>query len=219
MTSETSQSVTGLPRRVAAVYLVLFVAALGAYSVLWRNTPFVDGDSAQYQRVAQDLADLRLDSLHDRTIGYPLLLVLTGSAEGPTTALLVASLLLHVASIWLMALVLQAAGVGRRWLLAFGCLLVLPPFVEPSAWVMTENLAQFTLVAGFACLALGFTPSRIALLSLSALAFGYAGLTRPVYQALAVALAGLLLVCTRARTRQGLPHLILLLLTPAPDIN
>ena len=202
MTSETGRSVAGLPSRVAAVYMALFVAALGAYVFLWRHTPFVDGDSAQYQRVAQDLADLRLDSLHDRTIGYPLLLALTGSADAPTTALLVASLLLHLASVWLMAMVLQRAGVSRRWLIAFGCLLVLPPFVEPAAWIMTENLAQFTLVAGFACLALGFTPSRIALLSLSALAFGYAGLTRPVYQALAIALAGLLLMwpaaCRRA---------------------
>jgi len=194
MTNEPGRSVAGLSWRTAAVYLVLFVAALGTYSILWQNTPFIDGDSAQYQEVAKDLTDVRLDSLHDRTIGYPLLLVLTGSAERATPSLLAVSLLLHLASIWLMALVLQAAGVGRRWLLVFGCLLLLPPFVEPAAWIMTENLAQFTLVAGFACLVLGFTPSRIALLSVSALAFGYAGLTRPVYQALAFALSGVLLV-------------------------
>jgi hypothetical protein len=198
MTGKTDRPVAGLPWRTAAVYLALFVAAFIIYGILWRDTPFVDGDSSQYQEVAKDLADLRLDTLHDRTIGYPLLLALTGSIERATPSLLAISLLLHLASIWLLALVLQAAGVGRRWLLVFGCLLVLPPFVEPAAWVMTENLAQFTLVAGFACLVLGFTPSRIAVLSVSALAFGYAALTRPVYQALAFALSGALLVLPSA---------------------
>src|SRR5512142_1433434 len=99
-------SVAGLPRRVAVVYAVLFVVALTLYVGLWRNAQVVDGDTAQYQVVAADLLDGHLDALHDRTIGYPLLLVLTGAAEHATVALLVVSLLMHLASVWLLAVML-----------------------------------------------------------------------------------------------------------------
>jgi hypothetical protein len=194
MTTGSERTIAGLPWRTAVAYLLLFAAAFTLYFVLWRNTPAGDGDTPQYLEVAKDLADFSLDSLHDRTVGYPLLLVATGATDHATGLLLAVSLLLHLASAWLLAVVLRAAGLGPRWLLVFGCVLVLPPYVEPAAWVQTENLAQFTLVAGFACLVLGLSPSRVVLLTASALAFGYGALTRPVYQALAVTLAGLLLV-------------------------
>ena len=198
MTRTVGRSIAGLSWRTGLVYLVLFAAALGAYSTLWRGTPVIDGDSPQYQEVAKDLLDLRLDRFHYRTIGYPVLLALTGAADHATALLLVVSILLHLASVWMLAVVLRASGVGPRWILAFGGLLLLPPFVEPAAWIMTENLSQFTLAAGLACLVLGLSPTRYWLLGLSALAFGYAALTRPVYGALGPALAGLLLVLPRA---------------------
>ncbi|MGE5357937.1 MAG: hypothetical protein ACM3NQ_02900 [Bacteroidales bacterium] len=197
----TGRSVAGLPRRVAVIYGGLFVAALVLYIGLWRNAQVVDGDTAQYQAVAADLLDGHLDVLHDRTIGYPLLLVLTGSAHHATLSLLVVSLLMHLASVWLLAVTLRKAGVGPGWLIAFGALLVLPPFVEPAAWLMTENLAQFVLVVALACLVHGFATTRVALLLASGLAFGYAALTRPAYQAVAVVLsAGLLLLPVTIRS-------------------
>jgi hypothetical protein len=194
MTSGSDRTIAGLPKRIAVTYILLFAAAFALYYVLWRNTPAGDGDTPQYLEVAKDLADFHLDSLHDRTIGYPLLLLATGATDHATGLLLAVSLLLHLASVWLLAVALRVAGLGPRWLLVFGGVLILPPYVEPAAWVLTENLAQFTLVVGFACLVLGMAPSRAFLLAASALAFGYAALTRPVYQALAVTLAGLLLV-------------------------
>jgi hypothetical protein len=203
MMNAAPRTVLGLPWRTAAVYAVLFVVAVGTYSLLWRDSISQDGDSPQYLEVARDLADGRLDSLHDRTIGYPLLLALTGSTAHPTRTLLIVSLFLHVASIWLLAAVLHAAGVSARWLWAFGGLLLLPPFVEPAGWVMTENLAQFVLAAGFAGLVLGFSPPRVWLLAVSGVAFGYAALTRPVYQALGFALAACLIALPAALRRAG----------------
>ena len=128
-------------------------------------------------------------SLHDRTPGYPLLLVVSGSIEQPTRALFFVSLALHFASVWLLAALLHAAGLGHRWLLIFAGLLLLPPYIEPAAYVMTENLAQFMLVVGFACLLFWFTRRRSMLLAVSAIALGYCALTRPAYQALTAVIA------------------------------
>src|SRR5574339_167049 len=89
-------TLTGLPVRTAVAYAVLFTAAFMAYAWLWPQAPVMEGDSPQYLEVARDLTDFRIDALHDRTPGYPLLLVLTGSTETPTRALFYASLLLHV---------------------------------------------------------------------------------------------------------------------------
>lgn len=199
--SDAGASAAGLPVRTGVVYLLLFAAAIGAYAVAWPRAPVLEGDSAQYLAVAEDLADLRVDALHDRTPGYPLLLALTGAAPQPSRALFFVSLLLHCASVWLLAIVLRAHGVHPRWLIVFCCLLLLPPYVEPAAQVMTETLAQFTLAAGFASLVLWLQSRRSVLLVASVVAFGYAALTRPAYQALTAALAGALLVLAAA-----LPH-------------
>ena len=174
--------------------IALFLAALAGYSVLWRDAPVLDGDSPQYMEVARDLRDLKLDVLHDRPPGYPLLLALTGSSQTPSRTLFVVSLLLHCASIAMLMFLLRLAGVGRPAVLIFCGVLLLPPFVEPAAYVMTENLAQFMLVTGLACLAAWCVNGRFLFLVISALAFGYSALTRPAYQALALVLALSLLV-------------------------
>src|SRR5688572_8220994 len=99
--SDMSRSVTGLPARTAAAYALLFLIAAGAYWWAWPEAPVQEGDSPQYLEVARDLADLKLDALHDRAPGYPMLLVATGSADEPTRTLFVVSLVLHFASVWL----------------------------------------------------------------------------------------------------------------------
>lgn len=190
------------PLRVAAIYLFLFLIAFPTHGYLWRDAPIQEGDSPQYLEVAQDLSDFRLDTLHDRTPGYPLLLALTGSTQQPTRALFFVSLALHFASVWLLALVLHDAGVRTSWLLAFGVLLILPPYAELAGYVMTENLAQFALVMGLACLILGFPKRNPALLTVSAIAFGCSALVRPVNQALALTI-GICLLLFAFFSRQG----------------
>ncbi len=183
--------------RSAARYAVLFAAAFVLYGWLWPQAPVLEGDSPQYLEVARDLADFRLDTLHDRTPGYPIFLVLTGSTGHATRLLFFASLAIHLASVALLAALLRAAGVGRTAVFAFCVLLLLPPYVEPAAHVMTETLAQFTLVAGLVCLVFGVTNGSRWLLVLSALAFGASALTRPAFQLLAPALAATLLAFAR----------------------
>jgi hypothetical protein len=199
--SSVPPTVLGLTRPTALAYVVLFFAAFVGYSAAWRDAPIIQGDSTQYLEVARDLADFRLDQLHDRAPGYPLLLRITGSQNGPTRALFHTSLLLHFASIWLLALVLQSADLRRAWLLLFGCVLLLPSFVEPAALVMTENLTQFMVVVGVCSLAFALSRRSRGLLAVSALAFAYGAITRPVYQALAPVLAGGLWVTAAFRTQ------------------
>ncbi|HSC29711.1 MAG TPA: hypothetical protein VLD67_20710, partial [Vicinamibacterales bacterium] len=189
MVTGAGRSVLGLPFKTAAAFTILFLAAAGTYAALWRDAPVMQGDSAQYLEVAADLSDFRLDRLHDRAPGYPVLLLLTGSSTQPSRLLFHTSLLLHFASIWLLAIALAAAEVPGSWLVVFCCALILPPYVEPAAFVMTENLGQFMLAVAFVCLVLWFTSRRKLALVAAAVAVACSGLTRPVYQALAPALA------------------------------
>src|SRR6266852_872523 len=92
------QTVAGLPIPTAVLYAFLFAVAFWAYTTLWRHAPVMTSDSPSYLAVASDLVDFRIDHLHYRTPGYPLLLLITGSGELPNRALFFLSLLLHFTS-------------------------------------------------------------------------------------------------------------------------
>src|SRR6187455_2327356 len=113
------RNIGGLPFRVAMLYVLLGLASLAAYGILWPDAPAIDGDSSQYMEVARDLRDFHLDEIHDRAPGYPALLALTGSSDAPSRSLFRASLLLHFGSVWLLALALHATGASTRALTAF----------------------------------------------------------------------------------------------------
>jgi hypothetical protein len=186
-----------MPRRTGLAVLTICAAALVGYAAIWPVVPAIDGDSSQYLEVARDLADGRLDDLHDRPPGYPVLLALTGSTEGPTPALKYVQLLLHAASVWLLCGLCHQAGVPHRWLIVVAAILVLPPFAEPAASVMTETLAQAALVAGVWLLVTGLARPALWLVALASLAFACAALTRPVYQLLPFALAAAVVAIAR----------------------
>lgn len=186
-------NVAGLPRQTAILFISLFGLALFLYLTLWPQAPVVAGDSRGYLFVASDMKDGRIDSLNYRPPGYPLLLLFSGSDEmSPVRALFVLSLVLHFTSIWILAGVLHAAGLSRTALGLFAALLLLPPYVEPAAYVLTENFAAFMLAAGFGGVIFWHRDARKPWLLLAAVAVGYAGLIRPTYQALSVAIAGVL---------------------------
>jgi hypothetical protein len=187
-------AIAGLPSRTAVFYVLLFATSPLLYGALWQNAPLMADDSPGYQRLARDLSDFRFDELPWRTPGYPLLLLLTGSSQVPTRALFFTSLLLHYASIWLLASALSCAGLRESALNLFALLLILPPFVEYAGYVLAENLTEFTLVIGFVSLVTWFLRSGTIWLVISAVAIAYSGLTRPTYQLLAFALAGVLLL-------------------------
>src|SRR5690242_9189891 len=84
------------------VYIVAFAAAFWFYSICWPNAPLTVSDSTSYLRAAQDFSH-HINQLQERTPGYPLLLLLTGSSHSPERMLFFVSLLLHFASIFLLA--------------------------------------------------------------------------------------------------------------------
>jgi hypothetical protein len=198
-------SVAGLPFRTATVYALLFAVAFGLYSVIWVKAPIMEPDSVSYLRAAQDLSDFHIDQLQERVPGYPILLLLTGSSHSPNRTLFFVSLLLHFASIWLLAIVLYRAGLNEMKLNLFSLILLLPPFVEPAAYVLTETLAEAMLVVAFASLIFWHLNKRSIWILISAASIGYAALTRPTYQLLALAVAAWLVLARflfpRAATR------------------
>src|SRR5262245_17917183 len=105
------RAIVGLPLSSAIIYVLLFVIAFWSYTILWKNAPVMTPDSGSYLRTAQDLSDLHIDQIQERVPGYPVLLVLTASSHSPNRTLFFVSLLLHFASIWLLASVLYRAGV------------------------------------------------------------------------------------------------------------
>jgi len=191
--TENVPTVAGLPVRLAVFYATLFVIALWFYSTLWPTAPIMAHDSKDYLTAGQDLADFHLDQLQLRAPGYPLLLLLTGSTESPTRMLFFVSLAFHFVSIWLLATLLHRAGLQQLSLILFGLILLLPPYVEPAAYVLTENLTEAMLVVGFVSFALWLLHKRRIWIFVSALTVGYAVLTRQTYQFLALAMAGYLL--------------------------
>jgi hypothetical protein len=186
--------VAGLPFRTAVIYVFLFAAAFWVYSSLWPNAPMRQPDSEGYLRFGQDLSNFHFDELQDRGPGYPLLLLITGSSRVPTRLLFYISLLLHFASIWLLASALYSLGLTEAMLAIFGLFLLLPPYVEYAAYVLSENLAEFMLVAGFTGFVFWYLHRERIWLVVSAVTIAYSGLTRPTYQVLALAMAGCLLV-------------------------
>jgi hypothetical protein len=101
----------------------------------------------------------------------------------------------------LLASVLWRAGLSGRKVTLFSLILLLPPFVEPAAYVLTETLAEATLVAAFVSLVFWYLNKRTIWILISAASIGYAALTRPTYQILALAVAAWLVTAYFLRPR------------------
>jgi hypothetical protein len=172
----------GLPRRTAIACFAIAVFATTFYLAAWPSAPVLAMDSRQYLEVAADLREGHLE-LHDRSPGYPIILALTGSTHTGTRSLFYVSLLLHGLSVWLLLVVLHAAGLGERPLALFAMLAWLPLYAEPAGYVMTETLAQCLLVAGLAAVVRVLSRGSASGLGLVAasLAFPASAIVRPLY--------------------------------------
>jgi hypothetical protein len=170
-------------------WIVLALAVILVYSRVWKDAPFLTSDTGRYVEAAADLADGSLDTYQARTPGLPLFLLLVGTGR----TFFGASLVLHLAAVGLLLAVLRSAEVPVLLQILFALMALLPPFVQNSAFVMTEGLTEFLLVAGFTGLWFFVRgQSRVALL-LGGLAFALATLTRPQNQFIPV-LIGIVLV-------------------------
>lgn len=189
-----NRTFAGVPFRAALVYALLFVIAFGFYTTCWMKAPVIEPDTGSYLRAAHDLADFRIDQLQERPPGYPLLLLVTGSSLSPTRALFHVSLLFHFVTIWLLGSALHRVGLSEIMLIVFGLILLLPPYVEPAGYVLSENLAALMLVGAFVGVVFWILDNRTVWMFISALAIAYAALTRPAYQFLSLAIVGYLAV-------------------------
>jgi len=187
-----------LPRPARAdtlAVLALLSAAFIVYSVFWRQAPLMLPDSPTYMSLARDIEHLHLSHLPSRTPGYPLLLLLTGSEEKPTRSLFYSSLALHLSAVAMLAYMLYYIGIARTAVLLFVGLSILPPYVEPSAYVMSETLCQFTLVLSFTSLLYWLFTQRLVFFWTFAGGATYTALVRPTYEILVPLLAICVLGC------------------------
>jgi len=182
-------SMFSLPRKEALTLLGCFAVALIFYLAVWPAVPLQDADSPEYLAAAEDLLDFRLDALHHRTPGYPVLLALTGSVPQPGRPIIVLSLTLHLATVWLLVALSRKAGVATTYRFLLAGLLLLPARVENANWVLSDTPTAFWLALGTATLLAGLWSSRNTLVIVAGVAFGIAGLTRPVYLVLWAPLA------------------------------
>jgi hypothetical protein len=142
-----ARTLLGLPRQVALVVALLTIVMSAAWAVMWGLTPRSDGDTGSYQEVAVDLRDGRMDSLHDRPPGYPIVLLLTGSADRPSAGLQLLQLVAHGAAVWLALCLLQRFRPSAAVSMLTAALMLSPPLVEKAAWAMTESISELLVVA------------------------------------------------------------------------
>jgi hypothetical protein len=187
-------TVLGLPRRQAWVVGAAMALAAVAYVIWFRDGPFLQDDSPQYLEVARDLRDGAPSRLHDRSIGYPLVLVATGSAADPTPALMVVQLAAHLVATWCAAVAVHRLGGGPAGTAVAVGLLLSPPLVEHTAYVMTESLTLAALLVAFLLVVRWLERRSPRLLVGAGSAIAAAALLRPTYVLLGVCGAGLLLI-------------------------
>ena len=180
--------------RNVAMVIPLFLLVLSAivYPLWWKSAPILGRDSEEYQAVAKDLIEhWKPTQMHFRCPGYPLLLALTGSSETPTRFLFLVTLAMYLISVYFLVSILRRLQLPD-WCGLLLCLVcITPPFVEPSAYVMTEGLTTFLLVGSIWMLVV--KDEWPASGAIAGAMIGMAALTRPAYQLLGLALAGLLL--------------------------
>ena len=173
---------------------VLFLTAFAAYLAAWKHAPYSTYDTASYLAVARDLQDGSLDALHDRTVGYPFLLLLTQSAERPSRSLFVIQLVLHFVAAAMLAIVLHQHGFARRSVLWFATACVSPPFLVYTAYALTESVLAFCIVLTF-CGLRGWLLSHSGWgLAASTLGTVLCGLIRPSLFAVGIVCAAILVL-------------------------
>ncbi len=166
-------------------FLIIILALVTLlYILVWRDAPVMTDDSPGYMEVARDLGDFSLDRLHGRVPGYPLLLLITGSAEQTSRVLFVVQLVMYMTSVILLAAFLRHLNVSIRLIWAFIFISIIPPSVVKTAYVLSGCLTEFFLVTGMLALLLWLDRRRAGFLIASGIALAVSALIRPAYQLL-----------------------------------
>lgn len=164
------------------IILIFLLCVCFYYFFSYSDAPFFGGDTTQYLEVAEDIKDFHIDKLHYRSIGYPILLALTGSSENPSRLLYFFSLILYFFSIFIISFFLLRLKIKFSLIILFSLSLALPFFVQNSAMVMSENFTSFTLVIGFIFFIKGLLSKNNIFMIFSGLIWGFSALIRPTFQ-------------------------------------
>ncbi|NIR53131.1 hypothetical protein GWO43_31210 [candidate division KSB1 bacterium] len=200
------------------LFLFMFVACL-FYILVWKNAPIMVTDSSAYLRIAQDLQDnLKLDEVHGRVPGYPILLLLTNSSEEPTRFLFFTQLFLHFGAVLLLVYFLNYLTISKKIIALFLFLALIPPSVVLTAYVLTETLTQFLIIMGVVFLLLGIDKGKVFFIIISSIALSLAALVRPTFQLVFIIPFGFVILymfLTRKARRQLILGAIIILLFPS----
>lgn len=166
--------------------LILIIAVLVIagifYSFAWPEAPLTVEDTRGYLPVAADLADGRLEKLHFRTPGYPLILLLTGSTQTPTRALFYLQLGMYLTAILMLASILRQE-VKHGWVtFLFLILALLPPAIEYTSIALPEITTLFFITTAFFCFYHSLKRSSIPWSIAAGLCLAFTAITRPDYQ-------------------------------------
>jgi hypothetical protein len=171
-------------RRDALIAVLIAVIAFVGYCAWWPDAPIDNPDMPSYMRVAADLKEMKWTRFHQRTPGYPLIILLTGSEKHLTRTLFHTMLAAQLIAALVMALLLVRLCISRKLAFASFVIALLPPYVAPSAYAATESVCSLFIVIAFASLVLWIRDGRPVLLAQFAIAAAYAAFVRPTYQLL-----------------------------------
>ncbi|MBZ5601271.1 MAG: hypothetical protein LAO79_03095 [Acidobacteriia bacterium] len=174
-----------MSRRLQIVALICLTGIVFSWFA-WPAAPLRAADTREYLEVARDLADGRIDQLHERTPGFPLLLLMTGSAAQLSRPLFAVLLTMHAAAVLMISECLTLSTAGAA---GFAALLWLPPFSSAAAYAMTEIPAEFALAAAFFALWRYRRTRRMLWIAAAAAAIIAAAAIRPTYLLLSVPIA------------------------------
>ncbi|MEX0834150.1 MAG: glycosyltransferase family 39 protein [Actinomycetota bacterium] len=129
----------GVPPRVAVWVAILMVVGSLLCIALWGTTPRVQVDTSSYQGAAQRLSELDLDTLFYRSLGYPAILVLTGSEEQLTPILFVVQLAFHLCTVWVIIALAQRFELPHLGSIGLAFVLLSPPVIERVTFGLSET--------------------------------------------------------------------------------
>lgn len=189
------------------VAAIVFAAAFLIYSFSWMTAPLANTDTPSYLEPLNDfLANHHFTQLHGRTPGLPLFLYILGTGR----AYYHATLLMHFVGVAALLFVLSRLQVRAAFIWVVALLMVLPCYVQNTAYLGTEAITETFLALGFVGLCLYIVNRRTVYAVFSALFFVWAGLTRPTNVFTPFLLAALLLLFPRKKLLRAAALLVLI---------
>jgi hypothetical protein len=186
---------------------IVFAAAFLIYSFSWMAAPLSNTDTISYLEPLQDfLANHHFTQLHGRTPGLPLFLYLLGTGR----TYFHATLLMHLMGVAALLFLLSRLQVRAALIWVVGLLMLLPCYVQNTAYLGTEAITETFLALGFAGLCLFILDRRPVYAVFGSFFFTWAGLTRPTNVFTPFLLAAILLLFPKKKLMRAAALLVLI---------